>query len=98
MFERQSQQLMSGGINLVASPDLVPHEQASQSKNIAYDQEGALKSRLGSVQLFTAAGPVLDMITALGSRYQLAGGQLCQEGSVVGTAGASTKIAAFQKH
>lgn len=97
-YQRTSERLLAGGVNLAMNPDLLPADQAQVITNADYAAQGGLRSRFGSALVFATAGPVTQILPANGHRYTVGGGQVEMDGAGIGAAGDAQSIASFQSY
>src|ERR1044072_3056512 len=70
-YQRQKARLLAGSMNLLVPADLLPEGDARRLQGFRSDQQGALRSRLGSALVNTAgSNPIRSLIKSLGIRYQ----------------------------
>ncbi len=72
-YAKKVQRVLAGSLNLRARATEIPDSDNQKCINIAFDQDGGLRSRKGHDLLCTAGGPVKQMIRALGTRWQAVG-------------------------
>lgn len=83
-YEKKTQSILAGSVNILPPGDLIPEEDALVIRNFRSNTAGSLRSRAGMVSLVTGLAAAPDsMLTGDGRRYVSAGGSLYCNGSSI---------------
>src|ERR1041385_4025687 len=69
-YQKQVKRILAGSLNLRSRGTEIPDNDAQKLINLAYDQDGGLRSRRGHELICTAGGRVSQMLRALDNRWQ----------------------------
>lgn len=83
MYKKDVKRILSGGLNLLTSADVLNEDDAQQLLNIAYDSMGSLRSRRGHTTRFSVGARPVAMIKGLGGVIVAAGGSVYKDGAAI---------------
>ena len=82
-YKKSTQQILSGGLNLLHPADIIDDDEAQELTNMSVDSFGSLRSRKGHVVRHSLGSTVVKITKALGAMWYAAGGSVYKDAAAL---------------